>query len=294
MASNVIIYALETEHDTNVYNAFLNGYSCNGARFNGRLDIIDFSDMNDALNYALTSNYEFIIYSGTGTESLTAISNSFYPNVTCFFPAGSNSHIEVFNGSVTSNNISAIITGCTTGNNQNITGYNVEFLSIDPIQNNASSYSNGYIAGQICYIRDYLNCTIWEARYILRNSASLKDNFTNENGFGIINFQSAINTYIDIPEDLIIELGTIGSINLSRNESTINISFESVTNAYAYKVYRNDELVYNGTNTNITDLISPIGTIEYKYKAYNRKTETDFSATKTISYPKYQSIFYNR
>jgi len=292
MSSNVIVYGLEAEHDTNVYNAFLRGYSANGARYNGNLDIINFSSMNSALNYALTSNYQFIIYSGTGTESLTDTANSFYPYVTCFFPAGSNSHIQIFNDSVTSNNISAIITGCTTGNNQNITGYNVEFLSIDPIQNNASSYSNGYIAGQICYIKDYLNCSIWEARYIARNTASLSGSFTNENGFGSINLQSALNTFLDIPEDLIINLGNIGNISVGRNESAIGITIDTVTNANAYKIYRNDVLIYDGTSTTYSDTVSPTGIFNYKYKAYNRKAETEFSNTAQIVYQAYQQIYY--
>lgn len=296
MATNVIVTGGEFEHDDEVAQSFIKGYQSNGARYTGNLLVQNFGQFNtqSALDYALNSNYSFVIQSTVGAYSNNSLSISYYPDVLLFMPAGSNSFEQVYSISTSANQYPIVITSAMTGNNQqNVTGFNTEFLDIDPLYGaKISSYANGYIAGKIAYIRDYLNCSLYEARMIARLTASYTDNFSDVNGYGRINIYNAINNYVSIPDDPFAELSEIGALQATRNENNINISFDLVTNANGYKVYRNYEMIYNGTNTNIIDTISPMGRLEYKYKAYNRKTETSYSQTENISFDKYQSIFY--
>lgn len=291
--TNIIVYSLGEEHDNDVKESFIRGYSSNGSRFSGKLDIISFDNFEQSLSYASENDYQYIIYSHSGAESLTGTVNNYYPNVICFIPAGSNSHQQVFFQSITNNNVSTIITGCSDNKDNNVTGYNVEFIDIDPISNNhLSSYSTGYIAGKIAYIKDWYKCSDWEARYIARQTASKSNDFTDEHGFGIININDALNTYIEIPEDEILNLSLVGSISVSRLESKISINIDEVLNANNYKIYRNDEVVYSGSNTTYTDTIIPNAEFIYKYSASNNKEETDFSNTQKIVYRAYTSILY--
>lgn len=289
----VIIYSLGEEHDNDVKTSFIRGYQSNGARFTDNIDIMSFVNLDDAMSYATNNNYQYVIYSNYGLSSLTGIINNYYPNVICFIPAGNNSHIKVFNQSILDNNISAVVTGCVDVTQNNVTGYNVEFIDIDPVSSNhLSSYSNGYIAGKMAYIKDWYNCTDWEARNIARQTASRSNNFTDENGFGIINLNAAINTFINIPKDEIINLSDIGNMLVTRDKNQININVDAIENATKYKIYRNDELIYNGSNNIFTDTITPTGEFNYKYKAYNSKEETSFSTPQKIVYRPYESILF--
>lgn len=290
---NVIIYSLGLEHDNDVKESFIRGYNANGARYGGHIDIISFTNLDNAMFHASTNNYQYVIYSAVGLSSLTGTINNYYPNVICFIPTGNNSHIKVFNQSILDNNFSAVVTGCANNLGNNVTGYNVEFIDKDPISSNhLSSYSNGYIAGKMAYIKDWYNCSDWEARYIARQTASRSNNFTDEDGFGIINLNAAINTYVDIQQDQILNLNEVGNIEVTRNKNYININADRVENATNYKIYRNDELIYNGSNNIYTDTITPTGEFIYKYKAYNSKEETNFSKSKKIVYRAYTSILY--
>jgi len=107
-----------------------------------------------------------------------------------FMPAGSNSFQKVFHTSVASAPV--VITGA--GDQHNKTGYNVEFFSINPLDKKSfvSSYSNGYIAGQIAYIAKKLNISVSQARTIARETASLTKSFSAENGFGQVQIEQAL------------------------------------------------------------------------------------------------------
>ena len=100
------------------------------------------------------------------------------------------------------------------GDTQNETGYDIEFFSNDPITSEAepdeqdlSSFSNGYIAGQLTAIINTLNCSIWEARYRAqvtadRNEVGRVSSFWEPlNGYGKINVNAAIAYVGLIPPD---------------------------------------------------------------------------------------------
>jgi hypothetical protein len=294
--TNVLITGVGGQHDQDVGEAFIRGYQSNAARYSGNLFINNFGYENTetALAYANTNNYEIVIQSTIGADQRKVIANRYYPNVMLFMPAGANNSQYVYSGSATSNNNSIITTGTINNLSQNnITGYNIEFSDLDVIDNAGhSSYSNGYIAGKIAYIKDWYKCSFWEARYIARQTASLSNNFTDKNGFGTIDIKAAISTYIEIPEDPILNLSSVGNINVSRTLNKISINIDAVENASNYKIFRNDELIYDGANLTYIDTIIPKDEFYYNYKAYNNKQETELSESKKIVYRAYSSILY--
>lgn len=183
-----------TQHDSDVYHAFVQGYNSAGGIFNP-LNVYHLqSGVNQSsIDTAIKYNCKIIIRSSTGMSSYINFANSNYPNVLIFMPAGNNSHVQVYTGTLPS----LIITGA--GDTANFTGYNIEFWDIDPIYGNASSFSNGYIAGKIAYIMDTKNCDVWEARYRARISTG--NALTNENGYGKINITNALNYNGSVPTD---------------------------------------------------------------------------------------------
>lgn len=302
--SKVIISGVGNQHDLLVAEAFKKGYAANGARFSGDLivyqynspPISDFQNPGIVMQYAKENGYDIVIFSTGGAQSNVPVANTYFPDVMLFMPAGYNDYEQTFTLSITGNNVSTVITGTTiNGTEQNITGYNIEFLDIDPLYNYASSYSNGYIAGKIAYIKDYLKCSNWEARYIARQSSTKSNNYTNQNGFGIIDVVKAINTQYNVPENPIYKIGDVGNLTTTRNNSTVNISWDAVENAdvlyNSYKLYKNDQVIYSGINTTYTDTILPGQKNFYKYKGFNNTGETDFSDTKKVFYPAYKKIY---
>jgi len=178
----VMVSGLGGQHDQDVKNAFLIGYSSyNGESFSGDL-ILYTSNLQSSFDYAVTNNYDLIVRSTTGLSTGIALAPS-YPSVKLVMPSGSNSYVQTFSGDVISSPV--VITGAGIDSNQ--TGYKVEFYSIDPItSSNLSSFSNGYIAGQLAFIANTLNCSFDSARAIARAKGSEEGNCDYHNGFGEI------------------------------------------------------------------------------------------------------------
>lgn len=106
------------------------------------------------------------------------------------------------------------------------------------------SYSHAYIAGQLAYIKDQLNCTWWEARYRARVTGSEGGVYTAiYNGYGRVNITSAINYGGSIPADPYntLEGEAILTVNKTNNSFTLNI--DTVKNAIRYELYDNDSLL---------------------------------------------------
>jgi len=292
--TNVIITGAGGEHDDEVAQSFIKGYQLLGARYTGNLLVQNFgaTETNSALDYAFVNNYDFVVQSTGGAQSRKEIANFYYPNVTLFMPAGTNDHSFVYTTSCSSNLYPIIICGTLTGNNEvNLTGYNTEFIDVDPLYGHLlSSYTNGFVAGKIAYIKDYFRCSTFQARMIARATASKSDRFTDLNGYGVINLFNATHTQVNIPYDNFSEM-TIGNISANRVNNIVSINIDSVTNANYYKIYRNEELIYTGTDLNYTELISPQGEFNYKYQAVNNKYQTNFSNVDKITYRAYTSFF---
>jgi hypothetical protein len=158
-------YSNET-HDDNVAEAFVLGYNESGGNITASdVEVLLTAplDFQAGFDYCKANNIDVMVCSYTGASSKISIAQQNYPDVTLFMPTGANETGEIYSG-----NIPQVIVLTGAGDTENETADNVEFISHDPIEDDEqdySSYSNGYIAGQIKYIADTLNCSIWEARY---------------------------------------------------------------------------------------------------------------------------------
>ena len=184
----VIVSGFGGQHDLDVKNSFLIGYSSyNGDQFTGDIVLYSYS-LQTSFDYAVANDYDLIIRSTTGLPTGLYLAPN-YPTVELVMPAGSNSYIQVFAGDVISSPV--VITGAGVDSNQ--TGYQVEFYSIDPITANSySSFSNGYIAGQLAFIANSLNCSFDSARALARVNGSENGNCDFYNGFGEIQTSNII------------------------------------------------------------------------------------------------------
>ena len=219
-----------TSHDTDVKNAFLLGYaSYDGTQFTGQIDLHVDNSAISAIQYADQNNYQIAIRSYTGLSRQVDDTAKNHPDVLLFMPAGSNGFYYVCNLDIP--NAAAVSTGA--GLDTLVTGYRVEFFSIDPITNsNASSFSNGYIAGQIAYLANKFNITPQQARLKARNYASPNSQSATYVQYGEINLQQAVQN-----ESLPVEL-TIFTGSVNQNNVTLNWSTSTEVNNYGFNVER--------------------------------------------------------
>lgn len=178
----VIISGYGGQHDIDVKTAFQIGYaSYNSTPFTGEV-ILYSNTLQTSFNYAVTNDYDLIIRSTTGLSTGLRLAPN-YPTVELVMPAGSNTFTQTFFGDIVSSPV--VITGAGIDSNQ--TSYKLEFFSIDPITaTNASSYANGYIAGQIAFIANTLNISFDSARALSRLKGSENGVLDFYSGFGKI------------------------------------------------------------------------------------------------------------
>ncbi len=190
----VIISGYGGQHDEDVKNAFLIGYSSyDNTQFAGEA-ILYSNTLQSSFDYAVANDYDLIIRSTTGlTTGLNLAPN--YPSIKLVMPAGSNSYCQVFFGDVI--NSPVVITGA--GEDSNQTGYTLEFFSVDPITGSYySSYSNGYIAGQLAYISNTLDCSFDSARVLAREYGSENGTCDFYNGFGKVDVNYIISKALPV------------------------------------------------------------------------------------------------
>src|SRR5690606_10258379 len=136
--------------------------------------------LQTSFNYAVANDYDLIIRSTTGLSTGLRLAPS-YPTVELVMPAGSNPYTQTLFGDIITSPL--VITGAGIDSNQ--TAYKLEFYSVDPISaTNASSYANGYVAGQIAFIANTLNVSFDSARTLSRAKGSENGVLDFYNGFG--------------------------------------------------------------------------------------------------------------
>lgn len=184
----VIISGYGGQHDLDVKTAFQIGYaSYNSTPFPGEV-ILYSNTLQTSFNYAVANDYDLIIRSTTGLSTGLRLAPS-YPTVELVMPAGSNSYTQTFFGDIITSPV--VITGAGIDSNQ--TAYKLEFYSVDPISaTNASSYANGYVAGQIAFIANTLNVSFDSARTLSRAKGSENGVLDFYNGFGKVQPQNII------------------------------------------------------------------------------------------------------
>ncbi len=200
-----VIIGNNDQHSTEMVSAFVLGYNNSINTYNPKgltpitsneCYILGSYNLHTGMLYAKNHNIPLAIKSTTGASSTyyllrdDASYSELYPYVTLFMPAGANQLVKLYSNPITE---PICITGA--GDISNETAYNVEFISPDPIKSDPqdySSFSNPYIAAQLLFIAESLNCSIWKARQRAMETGTEKGKFQTTNGYGFINVKNAI------------------------------------------------------------------------------------------------------
>ncbi|MFC2103108.1 T9SS type A sorting domain-containing protein [Bacteroidota bacterium] len=225
--NSVIVSGWGGQHDEDVKTSFLMGYSSyDNSEFPGNIELYSF-ELLESFIYAEANNIDLIVrsHSDLGVGLFYA---PIYPSVHLVMPSGSNEFILTFTGDVSSSPV--IITGA--GIDTNLTGYQIEFFSIDPITvNNLSSFSNGYIAGQISFITNTLEISFDSARTLARTHGSFDGRFDFYSGYGKILIDNII------PDPLPVELSSF-TAELIDNLVELHWVTQTEVNNYGFEVQR--------------------------------------------------------
>jgi hypothetical protein len=222
---------------------------------------ISFNGLTNDLDYAKENSIQIVVRSTTGAGSNISKAKRYYPDVLLIMPAGSNEPGEIFEHEIPQ---VILITGA--GDTENETGDNVEFISNDPItlettpdEHDLSSYSNGFIAGQISKIISTLNCSSWEARYRAKKTGSKYGVWDDVDGYGFINVESAISYGGSIPADPFIDSVEILKLSADTTINDVLLSWCNVENVLRYLVYKkyvdDDDYIHIGTVVNETSYV---------------------------------------
>ncbi len=215
-------------HDMDVMDSFIYGYeSYNNASHTGALDYIPLMNLS-LFQYAQDNGYEIVLYSYGNANYYSTLAGN-YPDVLIFMPAGSNSFVNVFYQDIET--CLMVITGA--GATTNVTGYSIEFHSIDPVTtSNLSSFSNGYIAGQVAFIAEYLEISFQEARLVARETGSRNGVWDTYSGYGLIDVDSAV------PVELV-------SFTAIYSNGVVELQWETATeiNNYGFEIERDGKVI---------------------------------------------------
>ena len=232
--TNVMVSGISgfTTHDTDVKNAFLLGYaSYDGTQYTGQIDLHLDNSAYNAINFADQNDYQIVIRSYVGLNQDVDDTAKSHPGILLFMPAGSNGFYYVCDLDIP--NAAVVSTG--SGLDTLVTGYRVEFFSIDPITNsNASSFSNGYIAGQIAFLANKFNITPQQARLKARNYSSPNSQSATYVQYGQIDLEQAVQN-----ESLPVELTSFTS-SVYLNKVTLKWTTATEVNNFGFNVERSN------------------------------------------------------
>jgi hypothetical protein len=225
--TKVIVSGWGEEHDEYVKTSFLIGYSSyDSTEYSGYIELYPF-DILSSLQYAEENNIELIVRSQSDLY-VGLYYAPLYPLRKLVMPSGSNQFVESFAGDVENSPI--IITGA--GIDSNVTGYQIDFFSIDPItENNLSSFANGFIAGQIAFIANKLDISVDSARTLARKFGSHNGTYNYYSGYGKI----LIENIIQYPTPVELSSFTAELIN---NSVQLNWVTQTELNNYGFEVQR--------------------------------------------------------
>jgi hypothetical protein len=227
IVNKVLISGWGGQHDIDVQTAFYFGYaSYDSTEFQGEVLVYP-NSLQNSFTYADQNGYEMIIRSTTGLMTGLIIAPN-YPDVKLVMPSGSNSFVQTYSGDVI--NSPVIITGA--GIDSNVTGYKVEFYSEDPItENNLSSFSNGFIAGQLAFISNTLACSIDSSKCLARDTGSEGGEFDPYSGFGKIITENILGSPFPVE---------LSSFNASVNGNDVILDWRTETEIdnYGFEVER--------------------------------------------------------
>lgn len=281
----VIISGYGGQHDLDVKTAFQIGYaSYNSTPFPGEV-ILYSNTLQTSFNYAVANDYDLIIRSTTGLSTGLRLAPS-YPTVELVMPAGSNSYTQTFFGDIITSPV--VITGAGIDSNQ--TAYKLEFYSVDPISaTNASSYANGYVAGQIAFIANTLNVSFDSARTLSRAKGSENGVLDFYNGFGKVIPQNIITN--PLPVELISFTGKIIGKKILLNWQTAteinNYGFE-IERSWGNEIWKKIGFVNGNGNSNSPKDYSfmdnqPLEGVDIKYRLKQIDNDGQFEYSDIIT-----------
>jgi len=217
--TKVLISGWGGQHDLDVKSAFYIGYSSyDSTEFTGEV-VLYSQSLQNSFEYAQQNGFEMILRSTTGLSVGLQLAPD-YPSIRLVMPSGSNSFVPTYSGDI----INSPVIICGAGVDSNITGYKIDFFSIDPITgSNLSSFSNGYIAGQIAFISNFLQYSLDSAKYSARRTGSKDGVFDTYSGFGKIMIERVLADAL--PVELTFFAGTLNGNNVElrwRTETEVN------------------------------------------------------------------------
>jgi hypothetical protein len=155
--------------------------------------------LNDMLVAAVRGYDLFVCSAGVSKQRMLSLSEDLlqpYPSTRFVFPHGLNTHVEVpYNPD---KRYPAIGCGASNGaDNETSYGNALWFFDDDngrgtPASQDLSSFSTGVIAGKLLFVKDSRGGSWWDAIYACMQTASGNGTATLNNGYGIINVESAI------------------------------------------------------------------------------------------------------
>lgn len=283
----VIISGYGGQHDLDVKNAFLIGYaSYDNTSFTGEV-ILYSNTLQTSFNYAVENNYDLIIRSTSGLSTGLRLAPD-YPSVELVMPAGSNVYTQVFFGDVLTSPV--VITGA--GEDSNQTGYTLEFFGEDPITGTSlSSYSNGYIAGQLAFMANTLDISFDSVRTLARIKGTENGEWDFYNGFGEVQPQEILT------DPLPVELTSFTAKLIGKN---VRLLWQTSTeiNNFGFEVERFENsdwekigFVNGNGNSNspkdysfIDDQIRVNGTIKYRLKQIDNDGQFEYSYVISVTF----------
>ncbi|MEP7145445.1 MAG: hypothetical protein ABI792_00400 [bacterium] len=184
-------------------DCFIAGYESGGASWKGMIkrdSFVSSSEINgNVLPFMQDSGYILMLRNvGVSVYSHLTVDSFYRQGIQVITCSGSNYPFQ------TSMLPLKNIIVCGAGDTGNVTSYSCEFYSWHPFNEDPffyQSYAHAYIAGQIVFIKDYLKCSWWEARYRARVTGSENNIYHTYNGFGKINIYNAIRYQGAIPND---------------------------------------------------------------------------------------------
>ena len=269
-------------HGANVKSAISTGY---GSDISNEINLVESAEYSVAqvkadMLLAYNAGYELFVSSAYSGANFLTEAKTYYPDMLCVFPNGVNDHVSYQLGSSYTIPEIAVITGAGDDNNE--TGYPIEFFDVDPTETDASSFSNGVVAGKLLKIKDGRGSHWTDAVQAARATSSLST-LDTEDGYGVIDVSSAV-AYSGT-----VQL-TVGDITASRTSGmSVSITLERVIDATNYKIYRKEQdetdwtLISTQTGLTYTDTIGH-GVYAYKYIAYNDNLTSSYSSEIQIKY----------
>ena len=207
MSAKIIISGSNSQsHDETVRTTCIAG--ANGLLVSGDFSLQESGTFEDHLDYAVTQGAKIVVRSRTDIQNCIALAQSYFLEygIMSFIPLHTNSHNHII---LTPDSfpIGIIVCGAVLSAGQDcLTGYGngLMITGIDSwfTPDAESSGVNGWLAGAIYRIMTECNCSAQEAWIKMYMTASHKDDWSINHGYGVPDVDAAIAYEIPVQENV--------------------------------------------------------------------------------------------